>query len=88
MLPDQISILFIFLTALAYPSALRTLPLPLHFIQLLILLKMFLHHPLPQLINDLTRLIIFLHKRPQLIQLPIPEHPLKTIFDFPEKLLL
>jgi hypothetical protein len=78
MLPDDIPMLFIFLPAPTNSSARRTPPFSLHFIQLLILLKVFLHHPLPQLIDDLTGLIVLLHKCPQLFQLAVPEHPLKT----------
>lgn len=65
MLPNQIPMLFVFLRAIpANPTAPRTLPLRLHFIRLLILLYMLLHHPLPQLIDDLTGLIILLDKGP------------------------
>jgi len=64
MLTDDIPRLFIFLPALADPSAAGTQPFRFHQFALLILLYMLLHHPLPQLNDNLTGLIIFLDKRP------------------------
>jgi hypothetical protein len=77
--------LSVFIPALANPSAAGTFPLCRHFIQLLVLLKVFLHHPLPQLVDNLTGFVVLLDKCPQLIQLPIPKHLFKTYLRLPDK---
>ena len=87
-MPDDIPGLFIFLPALADPAATWTQPLDVNVLHLVVFLKMFLHHPLPQLNNDLTGLIILLDKCPQLIQFPVPEHLLETSLCLHEEFFL